>query len=216
MPGSAECSTCVQQNCLGNQDCVDCRICSEAADCELAMEGTAECAMKRASCDLLGAEGCYPTPANYPRAQLTDEEQALTSREIDLTTTGANVVIELDYVPFDVGLTYKVGQQGVDPSQWAEAPQEVVVQLCASDCTNPASWTDATLVDGSPASFPPAQRRNNGLTIGNQSGIDWQIGRLRVVVPVEMRTATFRYRLLPRLDDDASIGVDDIIVRPVQ
>lgn len=215
-PNSAECSMCVQNNCLNNQDCIDCRICSDAADCELAMVGTAECANNRAACNALGEDGCYPTPANYPRAQLTDEEQALTSREIDISGAAGDVIIQLDYVPFDVGLTYKVGQQGVDPATWPTEDQEVIVQLCAANCSEAASWSDATLVGGERAVIPPASRRQNGLTIGNQSALDWEIGRLSVAVPAAMKSATFRYRFLPRLSDDAAIGVDDIIVRPAQ
>ncbi|MEQ8274182.1 MAG: hypothetical protein RMA76_05650 [Deltaproteobacteria bacterium] len=214
-PNSTECGMCVDTMCLTANVCTDCISCGESANCRAAMMSTAECADFRNRCLALGDDGCYPTPRNYDRAQLFDLEQALTSPAIDLSAAGP-MQLRFDYVGFNVGVTFKVAEQGTDPAQWETAPQEVVVQFCGANCGQDSSWVDGTLVDGSRAVFPPTSRRDNGLTLGSQSTLDWRAGRVVVTIPDAVKTATFRYRFLPALSDGASVGIDEIYVRPAE
>lgn len=213
-PNSAACGDCVTSMCLSAEVCVDCVACDESARCLLNGTSSAECADYRQRCDRLAADGCFPTPSNYERAQLFDTEQALTSRAIDLSAAAGNVVLQFDYVGFNVGRMFTVVEQGKDPSEWQMAAQEVIVQFCGGGCADDSSWIDGTSADGSRAIFPPVSRRDNGLTLGSQSEVDWRAGRFFVPVPDAVKTATFRYRFLPRLSDGASVGIDEIYVRP--
>lgn len=217
-PNSTECSTCIDTMCLTANECLDCIACGESANCRAAMQSTAECAAHRTRCLDLGNDGCYPTPRNYDRAQLFDLEQALTSRPIDLSQAAGGVAIQFDYVAFNVGTSFKVAEQGVDPAMWQTAPQEVVLQICTANCSDDASWMDPVTRAGGRVIFPPESRRDNGLTLGSQSTLDWRAGR--VVIELERSglggtpSSTFRYRFLPALSDGASVGIDEIYVRP--
>ncbi len=213
---SEACRSCEAASCSACTPCRACNVCSRALDCELSDPGSAACISNRAACDAQGSDGCYPTPVNYPRAQLTDLEQSLVSPPIDLSAATGPISLQFEYVPFNVGDRYRPGIQGTPASMWPDAAQEIVVQLCPRDCGNEASWSDALLVNGARASFPPATQRGNGLSLGRQSSIDWGSGRLEVDIPEGMRTSELRFRFLPRLDANVQVGVDNILIRSRQ
>lgn len=210
------CKTCEANSCPSCGPCRDCNVCSRALDCEISDPGSAECIANRVDCDAQMEDGCYPTPVNYPRAQLTDLEQSLVSPAIDLSGASGPLTLRFEFVPFNVGEKYRPGIQGTPASEWPEADQEVVVGLCAGDCSNEASWTEAKFLDGRRASFPPAGQRGNGLSLGRQGELDWGSGRVEVDVPERFRTAEFRFRFLPRLAQDVRVGIDNILIRSRQ
>ncbi|MEL7369741.1 MAG: hypothetical protein AAFN74_12565 [Myxococcota bacterium] len=215
-PTSQACRNCVDTNCLGDPRCVDCLTCADAQNCARSDPGSAECNRLNDACDAQGAAGCFDVPIDYLRAGLTDLEQALVSPAIDLSSaTTGDVVMQFDYVSFDVGVSYFRGEQGVLPSLWQQVPQNVRVQFCSGNCTSESSWVDATQVNGVPGLFPADAQRNNGRLLGDQTLIDWRTSRLRLSVPSVLRTAQFRYRLLPSLADGARVGVDNILIRRV-
>ena len=212
-PTSTECRDCVEANCLSDQRCQNCQTCQDAQLCRRTTPGSPECNLLSDACDLQGDDGCYAVPVRYPRAQLFDEEQALTSPAIDLSSaTEGDVVLQFDYVSFDVGVSYFPGVQGTPPEQWTEADQNVRVQFCAGTCGR-TDWSDGQLVSGAEAVLPSLDERNNGRLLGDQTLVDWRAGRVEVVVPSNLRSAGFRYRLLPSLNEGARLGVDNILVR---
>jgi len=152
-------------------------------------------------------------PVDYPREQLEPGEQALESFAIDLSSASGPVVLEFSYVAFDVGDRYLPGVQGESVCSWETRPQEVLVQLCAGDCLEDSSWVNARFTDGARAAFPPPSQRGNGLPFGSQSPVDWRSGRLVVEIPESLRSDAMRFRFLPRLSENASVGIDDILVR---
>lgn len=212
-PGGDACVQCVNANCLGSQACTDCRVCEEARDCVLTDPGSAECLQAVTRCSELGADGCFDAAVGYRRAQLTDDEQALVSPEIDLSRVEGPVILQFDHVPFDVGESYRPGIQGTDPGQWPVAPQQVRVELCGGACEAPASWVLGALDTGGEARVPAASRRNNGLLLGSQTALDWRAGEVRVQVPDALKTAGFRFRFVPDIDEDARLGIDRILLR---
>lgn len=212
-PAGTACQECEQRSCPSCEPCRACVLCSEALECGISDPGGAECIAKRGACDAMGRDGCYPTPVHYPRAELTDAEQALVSPEMRLAGVEGEVVLELDHVPFDVGEAYRPGQQGVPASTWSTARQEVVIELCAGRCEDPASWRPAELTTGDTASFPPLAQRRNGLSLGRQTSVDWRGGRVRASIPAELFTNTFRFRIVPRLAEDVRVGIDNVLVR---
>ena len=214
-PNSADCRTCVDTNCLSDQRCQDCLTCADAQNCSLNDPGSAACNQLNDACDLLGADGCFNVPVDYLRAQLTDEEQALTSPAVALAAAaGTDVVMEFDYVAFDVGVSYFPGIQGTPPELWTERPQDVRVQFCAGPCAA-ADWVDATLTSGGPAVLPADSERFNGRLLGDQTIVDWRAGRISVAVPPSLRANGFRYRLLPNLADGARLAIDNVQIRRV-
>jgi hypothetical protein len=170
-------------------------------------------AAQRAACDSQGNDGYYKVPVALQRNALTDDEQALTSPAIDLSAATAPLVLEFQYVPFDVGETWRPVLQGQPRQTWPTEPQRVRVQVCAADCARPSSWVDATGVDGAPIAVPTDEERRNRLQFQLQSPGDWRSGRLVVAIPDALRTSTFRYRLVPRLADGVRVGVDAIRIR---
>jgi hypothetical protein len=170
-------------------------------------------AADKAACDAQGNAGCYKVPVALQRNALTDDEQALTSPAIDLSAATASLVLELQYVPFDVGDTWRPVLQGQPRETWPSEPQRVRVQLCGADCARPASWVDAAGLDGAPIALPTDEERRNRLQFQLQSPGDWRSGRLVVAIPDALRTSTFHYRLVPRLADGVRVGVDAIRIR---
>lgn len=215
-PASEACRDCVDENCVEDPRCQDCLVCADAQRCARNDPGSAQCNQLNSACIGQGASGCFNVPTDYLRAQLRDDEQALTSPVIDLSAVDGNVVMQFDYLAFDVGVTYFPGVQGQPPDQWPEVPQNVRVQFCAGACDQEAEWTDAMLVSGGIAALPFDGQRNNGRLLGDQTVIDWRVGRVTMVVPPGFRTATFRYRLLPALADGALMAVDNILIRRAQ
>jgi hypothetical protein len=213
---SEACKTCETNSCPACTSCRACNVCSRALDCQLSDPGSAACIENTADCNAQGADGCFPTPINYPRAQLTDLEQSLVSPPIDLSQASGAVSLQLEYVPFNVGEKYRPGIQGTPAAMWPIADQEVVIQLCSGNCGVDSSWIDATLVNGARASIPPLTQRGNGLSLGRQSSVDWGSGRVEVDIPAAMRTSELRFRLLPRLDGDVQVGIDNILIRSRQ
>lgn len=204
------CRDCENVQCPTCADCRSCDVCGEAVNCEITDPNAAACRQRRQECDQLGNDGCYPTPIRYERSELLPLEQALVSPEYDLSSRAGGLVLVFSYVPFQVGEDYFESQQFVPASMWMRRTQEVRVELCAGDCTMPASWRPAMVPNGETASFPPLGRRDNGLSLGRQSLVDWRSGQVEVNVPQEFRTSTFRFRFLPRLASEAIVAIDDI------
>lgn len=208
---SEACRMCEAASCPACSDCRACDVCGEATNCERVDPSAARCRAKRLECDALGNDGCYTTATRYDRSELTPGEQALVSPEVDLSGRAGEVVISFAYVPFGVGETYFESKQGIPAGMWQNRPQEVVVELCGERCEEASSWQAGTLRgSGEAVSIPSQGRRNNGLSLGKQSEVDWRSGRLEVLVPEALRTATFRYRFLPRLGRESAVGIDDI------
>ncbi len=213
---SAACRDCVDANCLQDQRCQDCRTCAEAQNCRRNNDlNRPDCNTIKDTCDQQGADGCFEVPVDYLRAQLSDAEQAIASPAVDLSGVEGRVILELDYVSFNVGVSYFPGIQGVPPDMWSEATQSVRIQLCEVSTCGPADWLDATLVRGGRAVLPPDSERDNGRLLGTQTVVDWRRGRVQVDIPSAVRTSTFRYRLLPELDLGAQLAVDNILIRRV-
>lgn len=210
---SAECEACEIAEGCDCGPCRDCAACDDARDCRESGGASERCAALEDRCDALGAAGCFSVPVDYPRAQLTPGEQALESFPIDLDSAPGPVVLELSYVAFNVGDEYLVGEQGVSVCSWETRPQEVVIELCRGGCADESSWIEARFTDGRRAAFPPLSQRGNGLPFGSQSAVDWRSGRLRVDVPAELFGPETRFRFVPRLSENASVGIDDVIVR---
>jgi hypothetical protein len=208
------CPAC-EMPCQTGQPCppAECTQCRDAVRCDLDKPGSSDCIMLHDACDAQGANGCFGTPVARPRSQLTDKEQSLLSPAIALGGLAGELVLELQYVPFDVGEQYRVVQQGVDPSMWAVAPQEVVLEMCGGNCNAEASWMSVTTVSGAMATFPRASERRNGVRLGAQSIIDWRSNRVLIPIPEALRTGEFRFRLVPRLADNVRFGVDKISIR---
>jgi hypothetical protein len=135
------------------------------------------------------------------------------SPEIDLAGQSGQLVVSFAYVPFGVGRTYVERQEGVPPDMWPEVAQEVVVELCGGGCEAEDAWREGQSNLGGRAAFPPEDRRDEGLSLGGQSILDWRTGRVEVAIPAELRTATFRFRFRPRLAPSARVGIDDVRVR---
>ncbi len=213
-PSSQECNNCVSRNCLSSNECMACDRCREAADCARVnpAEPPPSCAPLLAACDALGAASCYFVPVSYPRGELTVEEQSLISPRINLSGQSGSLVLELQYVAFDVGPSYRRGIEGQPPEAWPVEPQEVRIELCARNCGQASSWIEATL-DGGASFFPPLEQRSNGLLLSSQTSVDWRAGLVRVILPPDMLTSEFRFRLVPRLGEDARVGIDQIFVR---
>lgn len=207
------CPAC-EEPCVTGQPCppASCTQCRDAERCDLETPGSARCTQLHAACDAQGADGCYSTPVSRPRSLLTDLEQALSSPVIPLANAG-DVILELEYVPFDIGEKYRRVVQGTDPASWPIEAQEVLVQLCGGNCTSDASWVTAMTLSGSTATYPADPERNNGVRLGAQSTIDWRSNRAQVAIPENLRTDQFRFRFLPKLADNARFGIDQIVIR---
>ncbi len=165
------------------------------------------------ACEAQGADGCFRVPIRFPRSQLTEEEQSLTSPAIPLSGVGGELVLQFDYVPFSIGERYVRVIQGFESKDWPRLKQEVRVQLCASNCDREGSWTDASQTNGASARFPEDKERGNALSMGNQTGLDWRSGRTFVSIPEAFRTTAFRFRFVPELEEDARVGLDNILIR---
>ena len=207
-PTAEACRTCVDTNCLNAQVCEDCVACADAQRC---VASAGNCGLLLDACDAQGAAGCFEVPVDYLRAQLLDAEQAVTSPPIDLSGVDGTVVLQLDYVAFDVGVTYTPGIQNVRPELWPRIDQNVRIQVCSGAC-GANDWRDA-MAQGGPALLPPVSERANGRTLGDQTVVDWRRGRIEVDIPVDLRGSSFRYRLLPQLDRFAQLAVDNILIR---
>jgi len=210
---SEACTACEEEAGCPCDDCRDCSACADARSCRDTGGASAWCAALESRCRELEDQGCFPVPVDYPREQLEPGEQALESFAIDLSSASGPVVLEFSYVAFDVGDRYLPGVQGESVCSWETRPQEVLVQLCAGDCLEDSSWVNARFTDGARAAFPPPSQRGNGLPFGSQSPVDWRSGRLVVEIPESLRSDAMRFRFLPRLSENASVGIDDILVR---
>jgi hypothetical protein len=186
------------------------------------------------ACQTQGPNGCDSVPIAAPRSVLSDDEQAIESPPIDLSAATGPLVLELSYIPFNVQRCYKQVVQDADPRTWPTLRQEVTLQLCAGSCEQSASWVDATIVPGAPpigrlecaqgqgggdadlARFPREDELGNSLQFQEQVTSDWRIGLLQATIPDSMRSATFRFRLVPRLDEDTRVGIDRIVIRRAQ
>jgi hypothetical protein len=213
---SAACKQCETNSCPACGSCRECNVCSRAIDCNITDPNSQACIDNNVACDQQGDDGCFPTPINYPDAQLSDLEQSLVSPAIDLSGASGPLSLQFEYVAFNVGEKYRPGIQGTPADQWPIADQEVVVQLCAGNCEAESSWVDGKLLNGSDASFPPLTQRGNGLSLGRQSSVDWGSGRVEVDIPDGMRSGEMRFRVLPRLDGDVQVGVDNFLIRSRQ
>lgn len=204
--------------------CKDCLVCKNASDCRgTDSEFTPECQADIRDCDALDWDGCFSAPRRYP-ADLTDDEQSIESRPIDLAEVSGALVLQFDAVAFDIGDTYVISasspshegcvSETVEERTVTRCKEEVLVQLCAANCADPASWVDATFADdGEAARLPPARMRNNGISsLGGQGLFDWRLGRFEFAVPNDFHTSSFRFRLVPRLADGKLLGVDNVSI----
>jgi len=165
-------------------------------------------------CQAAGNDACLPVAISIQRSALSDDEQSLESPEISLVGIGEGApVLSFQYMPFDIGFTYRKVIQGQPRQSWPLVPQQVRVQLCAGSCERSASWVQAKLTNGKDAIFPSDDERQNGLQFALQSAGDWRIRHAEVELPEAMRTANFRFRFLPELADDARVGIDRIVIR---
>lgn len=212
-PSGAECVNCVNTNCLDSPACQDCRVCDDATSCLVTDPGSAACIDNVTRCGALGNDACFPAAVNYGRAVLEPGEQALVSNQVDLSQAQGQVVLQFDHVSFNVGETFRPGVQGEAPEDWPVVPQEVRVELCATNCAEPGSWQLGALDVGGPAIVPAENRRSNGLLLGTQTALDWTAGQVRVVVPPALQTAQFRFRFVPNIGNDARLGIDNVMVR---
>ncbi|MBK8014263.1 MAG: hypothetical protein IPK13_23305 [Deltaproteobacteria bacterium] len=220
---SAEACTCA--GAFAPPSCADCLVCKDASECRgTDSEFTPECQAKIRDCDGLGEDGCFSAPRRYP-ADLTDDEQSIESNPIDLADVSGTLVLQFDSVSFDIGDTYVISplsptthegcvSETVGERTVTRCPEEVLVQLCARDCADPASWVDGTFAKtGEVARLPPTRMRNNGISsLGGQGTFDWRAGRFEVAVPNDFRTSSFRFRLVPRLADGKLLGVDNFSI----
>lgn len=201
----AECERCLIAECANLEGpCFECRNALRAradnpSEPELWRDAVARC-------DAQGDDGCWPAPKRYERGVLTEDEQSAESPVIDLSQASGEVVLELLYVPFDVGASYTRVVDLRPSRDWPSEPQRVVVQMCGGSCERPESWTDA-------AELPRADERDNGLLFALHNRADWTLGRLRVAVPPALRGAGFQFRLVPKLADDVRVGVDRVVIR---
>lgn len=210
---AAACDTCLVAECLPQREA--CWACRDLAAAQRDFPNDpSRWAAFEAACTAQGANGCYPTPINQPRSVLTDDEQAVESEAIDLRAASAgNLILQLQYVPFNVGATYRRVIQGQPRSTWPVERQELSIELCGGSCLEPSSWTAATLVSGAAATFPRDDERSNGLQFAGQSAKDWSVDVVQVTIPPALRTEGFRFRLVPRLADGTRIGVDRVMIR---
>lgn len=207
----ADCRGCIVATCDPMRPA--CFACADAAQCEREMPGSSACRTLRDTCDAQGEDGCFATPIARPRSALTDDEQALVSPKIaGAAGVAGPLVLSFEYVAFDIRERWRRVLQGQPRSTWPEEEQEIAVQLCGGSCDQPSSWVDATR-GGVRVSFPPASQRRNGVSFGGQSSIDWRSNRVEVEIPDELRSAELRFRFVPRLEDDARVGLDNILVR---
>ena len=208
----SECNECLTAECETTRDsCFACRDAEKGAE-----QFPEEPELWRdalMTCRAQGDDGCWAAPVDVLRSDLDEDEQSLESGPIDLSSASGSVALEFEFVPFDVGQTYLRVLQGQPPSSWPEEKQEVAVQLCASACEQSASWKDASFIGGGAASIPDDEQRGNGLQYAGQASFEWSANSRQVEIPDAMRTATFRFRFVPRLDDGAQIGIDKIRIR---
>lgn len=213
----AACDECVRTNCAAQFEqpaCQACYDCSELSRSCVGSEDTEVCINLKARCEAQGNDGCYQTPIDYPRAQLTDEEQSITSPPLPVVAglTG-NVTLEFSYVAFNVGRSFAQSTQGVAPPLWPRIDEALLVQFCAANCEQEGSFVGAKYADGREVVLPPLNLRSNGLILGLQSSLDWRAGKIKLPIPENFRTPTFRVRFVPRLADDHLIGLDDFMIR---
>ncbi len=152
-------------------------------------------------CDSQGAQACVQGAVFVNRAILDEAEQALVSPVINLQGVAGDLRLSFQYIPFRIGATFfPVADEG-------PAPQLVQIAFCGGACENEASWIDSGVT------LPTEGERNNGLAAGEHAARDWSVYGFDAAIPEALRTATFRFRLLPRLADEAVLGVDNVLVR---
>lgn len=152
-------------------------------------------------CDQQGAMACVLGAVSVNRSELTDAEQALVSPVVNLQGLTGDVRLSFQYIPFRIGGPFF--PVASEPAR----PQEVLVQFCGGACEDEANWVDS----GRPV--PTDSERNNGLQPGLHAAGDWGVHAFEASVPEGVRTSGFRFRLLPRIADDAVLGVDNVILR---
>ena len=207
-----ECDTCLVAECdMFKGSCFQCR---DAFDVRAARPDEPEVWMPMiAACEGQGDDGCYRVPKSEMRSGLTDDEQSIESPEIDLSGATGRLVLQFEYTPFDVGKTYTRTIQNQPSSTWPIDPQEVAVQFCPTTCEVSASWVDGAFLDDSPAKFPDESQRRNGLQFSLQNAADWTVNLREVEIPAALRTSTFRFRFVPRLDTNVRVGIDRVQIR---
>jgi hypothetical protein len=206
------CKQCLAQNACMMQS-QPCEACRTDAMCKANNDQSAECLMAAQTCMTQGTDGCFTTPTHRIDTQFDDCEEATISSTVSLDGISGNLLLEFQYVPFNVGDDYIQVQQGQPRASWMRIKQEVLAQLCAADCGKAASWSDAMLTSGDKASIPPAGQRNNGLHLGNQTVVDWSSNHVSIPIPDAMHTKTFHFRFVPRLDDGVIVAIDNIVIR---
>ncbi|MBI2372540.1 MAG: hypothetical protein HYV07_00940 [Deltaproteobacteria bacterium] len=156
---------------------------------------------------------CYATQVARPRSALTEDEQAVESPKISIAGVSGDLVLEFQYLAFNIGDSYRPVDQTKPKEEWPLVTQEVEIQLCGGNCAAPESWKPATFTTSAPAKFPTGIEKNNGLFFANQNRTDWRANLREALIPAELRTTEFQFRFLPRLADGARVGVDAVAVR---
>jgi hypothetical protein len=209
----ADCDRCLLKECASLEDA--CLVCRKAGRLKATHPDEPELwRTLEASCDSLGADACYEIPKATIRSDLTSDEQALESPGIDLTKASDPLVLQFEFVAYNLKETYIRVIQGEDEAQWPVEKERVLVQLCAKDCDNPSSWKDGAFdVTNESAIVPADGQRNNGLLYTQQNKADWKLNRRHVIIPDNMKTKDFRFRFVPFLSQDSRVAIDNIIVR---
>lgn len=211
----ADCTRCLVKECASLED--DCHNCRQAATLKAAHPDEPERWRDiEARCIARGALACLESPKSTTRSDLSDDEQALASPEIDLSQVKGDTVLQFDFVAFDLQNSFIRVIQGSEESTWPTEQQQVRVQICKSDCNQSASWSDAKFASSaSLATIPASIERMNGLLYTQQVPTDWKLSTRSVRIPKEMTSKTFRFRFVPYLERDALLAVDNIWVKDV-
>ncbi|MEE2901158.1 MAG: hypothetical protein VYC39_02465 [Myxococcota bacterium] len=213
---AVDCQRCLLKECSALED--NCLACKKAASLKTSNPDEPELWRDlQATCDALEANACYEVPKKVIRTDLTFDEQALESPEIDLGAANTkSLILEFRFVAFDVGDSFVRVIQGTPETEWITEEQRVAVQFCGGNCQIAENWKDATVSSPSrPASFPAVAQKNNNLLFGEQNQSDWTINTMVVSLPSEMVTQTFRFRFVPILGQDVRVAIDDISIREV-
>jgi hypothetical protein len=217
-----DCNRC---KCPSYDDCWSCR--NYETDASNQGLGAMVTQADAAHCSAQGNGGCFATPVSVTRSALTDDEQAVVSREIPSVGMAASEDLELsfEYLAFNVGQCFTKTLQGMDPSTYPPERQDLVIQFCGSNCQQSSSWVDAKPIGAADemdtcgrmtgprkGAIPTDNQINNGLAFELQDTQDWRNNLVRVAIPAALRTANFRFRFLPLLHDGTRIGVDRILI----
>lgn len=208
----APCDQCLRSECADEERTY--RACELAQTERLACPGCTDIwGPLQDLCDTQGPMACVQGPVLVNRGNLKESEQAVVSPILNLQGVTGDLRLTFQYIPFKVGPSFYLYSSNdpedlLDPTN-AEGvyPQEVRVQFCGGGCESESNWVASGRL------LPTVAERNNGLQPGLHAAGDWAVYGFDVSIPDALRTSGFRFRFLPRLADDAVLGVDNVIVR---